>query len=100
MNRLTIGVVGDFDLLASACEGSRELPAEYFCSFETNRVFESRWQAAGIRFSARSPQGEPRALELQQHPFFVATLFQPQLTSTFVHPHPIILGFLKACLAA
>jgi len=30
--------------------------------------------------------------------FFVATLFQPQLSSTAKKPHPVILGFLKAAV--
>jgi CTP synthase (UTP-ammonia lyase) len=86
-------------LLARLCE-STDLQAEYFCSFETNTRFEARWQAAGVRFGARGLEGEPRALELPDRRFFVATLFQPQLSSRFDQPHPIVLGFLKACAAA
>jgi len=38
-----------------------------------------------------------RAFELPDHPFFVATLFQPQRSSRSERPHPIVLGFLGAC---
>ena len=48
---------------------------------------------------ARGADGEMRAFELPDHPFFVATLFQPQLSSSFDAPHPIVLGFLRAALA-
>jgi len=37
-----------------------------------------------------------RIVELPDHPFFVATLFVPQLTSTADHPHPLILAYLQA----
>jgi CTP synthase (UTP-ammonia lyase) len=40
-----------------------------------------------------------RALELPSNRFFLATLFQPQLSSSFDAPHPIVIGFLRAALA-
>lgn len=85
-------------LLAELC-GTKELTEEYFCSFETNREFVPRWEAAGLRIAARGPAGEMRAFELARHRFFVATLFQPQLSSSFERPHPLVEGFLRACLA-
>jgi CTP synthase (UTP-ammonia lyase) len=36
-----------------------------------------------------------RALELPANRFFLATLFQPQLSSSFDAPHPIVIGFLR-----
>lgn len=84
-------------VLATLCPDA-QLEAEYFCSYEVNAAFETRWQHAGIRFGARGVAGEPRALELPVHRFFLATLFQPQLSSSFERPHPIITGFLRACL--
>jgi CTP synthase (UTP-ammonia lyase) len=46
--------------------------------------------------SARGAQGEIRAIESPAHRFFVATLFQPQLSSEPSKPHPIIIEFLRA----
>jgi CTP synthase (UTP-ammonia lyase) len=80
--------------------GSRDLRGEYFCSFETNRDFVGRWEAAGMRVAALGDGGEMRALELPGKRFFVATLFQPQLSSAFGQPHPIIVGYVEACTAA
>jgi CTP synthase (UTP-ammonia lyase) len=77
--------------------GVGDRPEEYFCNFETNAEFVPRWQAAGLRIAALGPRGEMRAFELPSHPFFVATLFQPQLSSSFASPHPVIEGFLRAC---
>lgn len=78
--------------------GSADLRGEYFCSFETNRAFEPRWRAAGLCAAARGADGELRAFELAAHRFFIGTLFQPQLSSSFAAPHPLISGFLRACL--
>lgn len=76
--------------------GPGEFTGEYFCSFETNDAFVERWQKAGLRSAAVGTAGEMRAFELVGHPFFVATLFQPQLSSRFERPHPIIEGYLRA----
>jgi CTP synthase (UTP-ammonia lyase) len=51
---------------------------------------------AGLPTVARGANGEVRAIESPTHRFFVATLFQPQLSSTAQKPHPLISGFLKA----
>lgn len=83
-------------LLSTLC-GDAPLAGEYFCSFETNRAFLPRWLAAGLVASGRDEQGELRAFELPPHRFFVATLFQPQLSSRAVRPHPLIVGYLRAC---
>jgi len=40
-----------------------------------------------------------RIVELAHHPFFIATLFLPQLTSTAQLPHPLIKAYLKTIAA-
>lgn len=83
-------------LLARLC-GAGDLRGEYFCSLEANPDFVARWEQAGLRVAARGSAGEMRALELPRNRFFVATLFQPQLSSSAERPHPIIEGYLRAC---
>ncbi len=83
-------------LLERLC-GPGDLRGEYFCSFETNPRFVARWEQAGLRVAALGADGEMRALELPEKRFFVATLFQPQLSSSYERPHPVILGYLRAC---
>lgn len=82
--------------LEKVCRSS--LRAEYFCSYETNPAFVARWQAAGLRVAALGANAEMRALELPDKRFFIATLFQPQLSSSHDEPHPLIVEFLRAAL--
>ncbi len=82
-------------LLERLCGGA-DLTAQYFCSYETNPDFLERWERAGLRVAALGNDGELRAFELPSHRFFVATLFQPQLSSSFDRPHPLITGYLRA----
>ncbi len=69
---------------------------EYFCNFEVNPEYEWCAMEAGFPVVARGPQGEIRAVESPTHRFFVATLFQPQLSSTEKKPHPVVLAFVQA----
>ena len=68
----------------------------FFCNFEINPDFEWTTMEAGFPVVARGAQGEIRAIESPMHRFYVATLFQPQLSSTEKDPHPIVLAFVQA----
>ena len=41
--------------------------------------------------------GEVRAVELDGHPFFVATLFQPERATLRGLAAPLVVAFVKAC---
>jgi CTP synthase (UTP-ammonia lyase) len=69
---------------------------EFFCNFEVNPEFEWAIIEAGFPIVARGEKGEVRAIESPNHRFFIATLFQPQLSSKPGKPHPIIVEFLGA----
>jgi CTP synthase (UTP-ammonia lyase) len=53
----------------------------------------------GMRIAATDATSEVRAIERVDHPFFVATLYQPQLRSAPGAPHPIFVGLLDATRA-
>ena len=80
-----------------AIVGKTMLTGEYWCNYAVNEAYEPRFTAAGLKVSARGIGGETRAVEMDGHRFFVATLFQPQLTSNAAEPHPVVVAFLKAC---
>jgi CTP synthase (UTP-ammonia lyase) len=69
---------------------------EFFCNFEVNPEYEWSVIEAGFPVVARGPEGEIRAIESPTHRFYIATLFQPQLSSTAKNPHPLVIGFVKA----
>jgi len=82
--------------LASYYGGKEKVEEEYFCNFEVNPDFEWTAMEAGFPVVARGPQGECRAIESPAHEFFVATLFQPQLSSRKNKPHPLVMAFVQA----
>jgi len=83
--------------LYSIC-GSEDDSEQYFCNYGVNEEYEKQFQEAGLRVSARGMHGETRAVELPDHRFFIATLFQPQLSSRPEAPHRFWLAFLRAAM--
>jgi CTP synthase (UTP-ammonia lyase) len=69
---------------------------EFFCNFEVNPDYEWAAMEAGFPVVARGPKGEIRAIESPSHRFYMATLYQPQLSSKAKHPHPLIVAFVQA----
>jgi CTP synthase (UTP-ammonia lyase) len=69
---------------------------EFFCNFEVNPDYEWAAMEAGFPVVARGPNGEIRAIESPTHRFYIATLFQPQLSSKPGKPHPLVLAFVQA----
>jgi len=69
---------------------------EFFCNFEVNPEYEWAAIEAGFPVVARGKNGEIRAIESPTHRFFVATLFQPQLSSKPNDPHTLMLAFVQA----
>ncbi len=69
---------------------------EFFCNFEVNPEYEWAAIEAGFPVAARGEQGEIRAIESPTHRFYIATLFQPQLSSKPEKPHPLVVAFVQA----
>jgi len=49
-----------------------------------------------LTISGTDQDGEPRVIELAGHPFFVATLYVPQMQSRPGQAHPLVMAWLRA----
>ncbi|AWS42788.1 hypothetical protein [Streptosporangium sp. 'caverna'] len=72
---------------------------KYSCNFGLNLDYLSVLEEGGLIFTGRDSAGAVRVLELPGHPFFLATLFQPELSGDGTRPHPIITAFASASVA-
>jgi len=71
----------------------------YFCSYGVNPGHADAMDRAGLRIVGRDEAGDVRAVELHDHPFFIGTLFQPQLGSRPGAPAPVVRAFVDAAFA-
>ncbi|MDD5598596.1 MAG: gamma-glutamyl-gamma-aminobutyrate hydrolase family protein, partial [Victivallaceae bacterium] len=66
--------------------------------YEVNNKYVKKLAERGMVFSGKSPDGKlVEAIEIPNHPFFLATQYHPELQSRPLSPHPLFLGFLEAC---
>jgi len=69
---------------------------DYFCSYGLSPEYRPRLEQSGLGVSGVDEGDEPRIVELEGHPFFVATLFCFQTRSRPNRPHPLVAGFVDA----
>jgi len=66
----------------------------YHCSFGVNERYRRLLDGGDLCITALDDQQEIRGVELDGHPFFVATLFQPEMGHL---PNPLVGAFAAAC---
>lgn len=75
--------------------GATTAKEKYYCNFGVNSEWIEELRKAPIDFVGSDSEGEIRIIELATNRFFVATLFVPQIRSTFDNPHPLITSFVQ-----
>jgi CTP synthase (UTP-ammonia lyase) len=76
--------------------GKPVIEERYHCNFGLNPGYQQAIHDAGLKVTGVDTNGEARILELEDHPFYIATLFVPQDNSTAEWPHPLVTAFLLA----
>jgi CTP synthase len=67
--------------------------------YEVNNLLRKRLQSAGLCVSGTSPDERlVEVIELDEHPFFVASQFHPEFKSRPERPAPLFRGFIAAAL--
>jgi len=65
--------------------------------YEFNNKYLEKYEKKGMQMVGINPDsGLVEIIELQDHPFFVATQFHPEYKSTVENPHPLFIAFIKA----
>ncbi|TNB94385.1 hypothetical protein FHG55_15105 [Pseudomonas jessenii] len=83
-------------LIAKAYETS-EILEGYRCRFGVNPQFEKELLSHQLRAVGHDSAGDLRAIELTDHVFFVATLFQPERAALKGQVPPLVRAFVEAC---
>jgi CTP synthase (UTP-ammonia lyase) len=76
--------------------GVSETTEGYRCRYGLNPVFQAALVAGPLRATADDETREVRAVELDDHPFFVATLFQPERAALKDQSAPLVVAFIRA----
>jgi CTP synthase len=82
--------------LAHATYGKESIFERHRHRYEFNNHYLDELTAAGLSFSGFSADGLVEFIELRSHPWFVASQFHPEFTSTPRDGHPLFTGFVRA----
>ncbi len=65
--------------------------------FEFNNEYKAQFETAGYKCTGINPEsGLVEIIELDNHPYFVASQFHPEYKSTVMNPHPLFVAFVRA----
>lgn len=80
---------------AAQIYGALSAIESYYCNFGVNPEFVEPLRSGPLQISGSDDEGEVRVIELPDHPFFMGTLFLPQIRSQEQSPHPLVLEFIR-----
>jgi CTP synthase (UTP-ammonia lyase) len=87
-------------LAAQLC-GTEPFAGFHWCNYGLSPRMRDRLVEAGLVVSATAPDAGVEAIELPGHPFYLATLFQPQVgSSESGELHPIVAALARRAAAA
>jgi CTP synthase len=82
-----------------ACYGTPNILERHRHRFEFNNEYRERLQSAGLLIAGTSPDGKlVEAIEIPDHPWFVAVQYHPEFKSQPTCPHPLFSGFVAAMI--
>ena len=85
--------------LAYKLYGQEEIAERHRHRFEYNNDYREKLEKAGLKISGTSPNGLlVEMVEIEDHPYFIAGQFHPELKSRPNNPAPLFVGLVKACL--
>lgn len=84
--------------LRAAYGGQKIIKERHRHRYEANPKYRSKLESQGMIVSGES-NGLIEAIELKEHPWFVAVQFHPEFTSRLQAPNLVILEFIKQSLA-
>ena len=67
--------------------------------YEFNNKYKSDLEESGLIATGINPKNNlVEIVEILSHPWFVGVQFHPEYKSTVANPHPLFVGFIKACI--
>ena len=79
--------------------GAQSSDEGYHCNFGVNPAFSEALEGENLRITCWDASGDVRGIELTDHPFFVATLFQSERAALQRKNSPLAIAWLQAALA-
>ena len=67
--------------------------------YEFNNQYREEYEAAGMKCVGINPAADlVEIVEIPEKKWYIGTQFHPEYSSTVLHPHPLFMSFIKACI--
>ena len=67
--------------------------------YEFNNAYRSEYEAAGMKCVGVNPTADlVEIVEIPEKKWYIGAQFHPEYSSTVLHPHPLFMDFVKACV--
>ncbi len=67
--------------------------------YEFNNYYKEEFEAAGMKCVGINPAANlVEIVEIPDKCWYIGTQFHPEYSSTVLHPHPLFMSFVKACI--
>ena len=102
LNCSLVGKTQELHLLSKSkthkAYGKDTTTEQFQCNYGLNEKFRDRLRDGELKVVGLDNDGTVRIVEISNHPFFIATLFLPQLSSRPGRVHPLINAFVKSAI--
>ena len=67
--------------------------------YEFNNAYKDDYEQRGMKCVGINPAADlVEIVEIPDHRWYIGTQFHPEYSSTVLHPHPLFMSFIKACV--
>lgn len=76
--------------------GANVITEKFRCRYGFNSNYSGLFEKADMKITGTDAGGAARVVEISNHPFFIATLFQPERAAISGQSHPLVEAYLRA----
>ena len=85
---------------AEAYGGQESIRERHRHRYEFNNKYRKEYEKAGMQCVGVNPDADlVEIVEIPELRWYIGTQFHPEYASTVLHPHPLFMSFIKACIA-
>ena len=67
--------------------------------YEFNNQYRDEYEQAGMQCTGRNPESDlVEIVEIPELRWFIGSQFHPEYSSSVLHPHPLFMDFIRACI--
>ena len=85
--------------VAAAYGAEKKIMERHRHRYEFNNAYQAEYEQNGMKCVGINPAANlVEIVEIPEKKWYIGTQFHPEYSSTVLHPHPLFMSFIKACI--